>query len=513
MLAIDDAITRSSLFSDLYQLGRVLAFRRVRPGCFSPDIGKLPWLALLYCLLAIAFSVALNGKEGGAVVVDGGVLVPFGAVVVVAGLLQWIDRQSDGRLWLVFTLLLLMLPLAGFIAATVWPLLANRDFFASPPFSGPVAWVVGMLPQGVAMLPHVWLAVAGTVFAVRGRHSDDWRRGLYMPLVPLALLAVFTSIDPLALWQIGAAATVEDDDGLTIDEDVFYGQSRLLADSLASLEAGQPGVPEIFFLGVAGSEEGVFMREAIAVEQLFRDRYATVGHSLLLINNPATARRIPFASQESLTQALRRIGERMNGGEDLLFLFLTSHGLADHRFSIRLWPFDFADLTPTVLRKALDDSGIQHRVVVVSACYSGGFVPELADANTLVITAAAVDRSSFGCEDANDLTDFGRAYFAEALRETRSFTDAFERARVAIDGREKAGGFRPSRPQLAGGEALKKQLDWFSRAALPGSEDGDGLPEDETAEPRIGAGPPLRGRAIPSLADVLRADAPLNRRR
>ena len=297
-----DAITRSSLPADLYQLGRVLVFRRVQPGCFGPDVGKLPWLALLYCLLAVAFSIALNGRAGGAVVIDGGVLVPFGAMAVVAGMLKWIDdRQDGGRLWLLFTLLLLMLPLAGFIGATVWQALAGMAFFISPPFSGFAGWfVVGTLPHFIAMLPHMWLAAAGTVFVVRGRHRDNWRRGLYVPLTPLALLAVLTSVDPLALWQVvatTATATAEDVDGLTVDEKVFYGQPRLLAERLDGIEAGHPGLPEIFFLGVAGSEEGVFMREAIAVEQLFRDRYATDGHSLILVNNPATVKNIPFASR------------------------------------------------------------------------------------------------------------------------------------------------------------------------------------------------------------------------
>ena len=44
------------------------------------------------------------------------------------------------------------------------------------------------------------------------------------------------------------------------------------------------------------------------------------------------------------------------------------------------------DIAPETLRHALDEAGIQRRVVVVSACYSGGFVPALQDEHTLVIT-------------------------------------------------------------------------------------------------------------------------------
>jgi hypothetical protein len=157
----------------------------------------------------------------------------------------------------------------------------------------------------------------------------------------------------------------------------------------------------------------------------------------------------------------------MNGEEDLLFLFMTSHGLADHRFSIKLPPLGFPDITPQMLRKALDDAGIARRVVVVSACYSGNFISALADENTLVITAASADSASFGCDDTNDLTDFGRAYFDEALRETRSFIEAFERARAIIASREAASGFTSSDPQIAGGESLRNQLEWFAREPKP----------------------------------------------
>ena len=184
---------------------------------------------------------------------------------------------------------------------------------------------------------------------------------------------------------------------------------------------------------------------------------------MILVNNPATAHRFPFANHESLSRALSRIGKQMNAEEDLLFLFLTSHGLANHRFSIKLSPFGFSDITPQMLAKALDDAGIKRRVVVVSACYSGGFIPALANDHTLVITAASADRNSFGCNDTNDLTDFGRAYFEEALLETRSFTEAFERAKAIISAREMTDGSTPSNPQIAGGESLRDQLEWFAR--------------------------------------------------
>jgi len=463
-MLVSNTVSRSSLPDDLCQLGRILSLRRPRLGSFSPDIGKLPWLVLLYCLASISLSIVLNGWADGAPALDGAIFVPFGAVAVIAGLLKWFDAQQDGgAIWLVFTLLLLLLPLAEFISAMAWPAVHGLAFLAHArdTLPGFASWLAGMLPRLISALPHVWLALAGTLFVARARNDSDWRRGLYVPITSLALLVIFSSIDPLALWQTASDAT--DSNKITLDEEVFYGQPRLLDEHLVRIEAGKPGVPEIFFLGFAGDEAGVFMRETITIEQLFRDRYATVGHSMMLVNNPATARELPFASYESLSRALQRIGEQMNGKEDLLFLFLTSHGLDDHHLSIKLSPFEFANISPQMLAKALDDAGIERRVVVVSACYSGGFISALADDNTLVITAASADRTSFGCNDTNNLTDFGRAYFDEALHETRSFTEAFERAKAIIAAREAANGSTPSHPQIAGGKSLRAQLEWFAR--------------------------------------------------
>ena len=56
---------------------------------------------------------------------------------------------------------------------------------------------------------------------------------------------------------------------------------------------------------------------------------------------------------------------------------LTSHGSEDHEFYINQPPLPLDPLTPQRLRVALDASGIRWRVIVVSACYSGGYIEAL----------------------------------------------------------------------------------------------------------------------------------------
>jgi hypothetical protein len=111
-------------------------------------------------------------------------------------------------------------------------------------------------------------------------------------------------------------------------------------------------------------------------------------------------------------------------------------------------------LTPAMLKGMLDRSGIKQRIVVVSACHSGSFIPTLANANTLVIAAARADRTSFGCADKRQWTYFGDAYFNRALRQETSFRKAFDRARRLIARWETKGRLVPSLPQIMGGEAL-----------------------------------------------------------
>ncbi|HYR34865.1 MAG TPA: C13 family peptidase, partial [Burkholderiales bacterium] len=153
-----------------------------------------------------------------------------------------------------------------------------------------------------------------------------------------------------------------------------------------------------------------------------------------------------------------RVGERMNGDEDLLFLFLTAHGYRDHRLSAVQPPLELASLTPTALGRMLQDAGIKWRVIVVSACYSGGFIEPLRDDNSVVITASSPDRTSFGGEPGRDFTYFGEAYFRDALTRTRSFVQAFEMAKASVAKQEAAEKLEASLPQMWAGRAIAERL-------------------------------------------------------
>jgi hypothetical protein len=141
----------------------------------------------------------------------------------------------------------------------------------------------------------------------------------------------------------------------------------------------------------------------------------------------------------------------------VLVLFLTSHG-TEQALSVSFGGFSFNDLTPDRLAGILARSGIRNRVVIVSACHSGTFIPALQSPDTIVITAARTDRTSFGCSNEREWTYFGDAFFNRALRETRSLTEAFEIARTHISAWEKRDNLPPSEPQIFIGDDIAARL-------------------------------------------------------
>jgi peptidase C13-like protein len=195
-------------------------------------------------------------------------------------------------------------------------------------------------------------------------------------------------------------------------------QPQLLTRVLGELQQASLGLPQLYFVGFAGfGGQAVFKREVLAVRQLFDERFGTRGRSLALINHESTLSDNPLATVSNLKHVLLHLGRRvMDTKQDTLFLFLTSHG-DKGKLTIELPGFTFPQLTPGDLKRMLDDSGIRHRVIVISACHSGSFIRGLANPTTLVITAARSDRSSFGCEDRRRWTYFGDAYFNHALRQ------------------------------------------------------------------------------------------------
>lgn len=257
-------------------------------------------------------------------------------------------------------------------------------------------------------------------------------------------------------WQNGEL--IRDAQGASLPDPLELGlleQGKLLDQAIAALPASTPAT-ELYSLTLAGDgKQSVFLREADYVSKLLSERFNARGNISLTNHRDHLADR-PLATRESLTRAVRALAER-SGPEDLVFIYLTSHGSRDHQLSIDQPRLQLESLPASELAALLQPLRERHKVVVISACYSGGFIPLLKDDKTLVMTAARADRVSFGCSEENDFTYFGRALFADSFSETDDLQRAFELAKVKVAEREKAEDFQASEPQLWAPPAVLKQ--------------------------------------------------------
>lgn len=278
-------------------------------------------------------------------------------------------------------------------------------------------------------------------------------------------------------WKAGQR--VRDGAGQLLPDSLELGllqQGELLQQAIAGLPASTPAI-ELYSLTLAGDgNQSVFLREADYVAKLLGERFGARGNITLSNHRDHLADR-PLATRESLTRAVAALAER-SGPEDLVFIYLTSHGSRDHQLSLEQPRLELDNLPADDLANLLQPLKSRYKVVVISACYSGGFIPPLQDDKTLVMTASRADRVSFGCSEENDFTYFGRALFAEALSETDDLQRAFELAKEKVAEREKAEEFQPSEPQLWAPKAVlqhwRQLRESQARQALSAVADSDG---------------------------------------
>ena len=247
-------------------------------------------------------------------------------------------------------------------------------------------------------------------------------------------------------------------------ETLMYNQPAILDKALAQLQPQREKTVDIFFVGFAGyATEDVFSKEVGYIKRLLEERFDATGHSINLINHLHTLEHTPLATATNLAFTLKQIGKLMDTEEDVLLLYLTSHGSETHELSVSFWPLALNDITPEKLNAMLDEAGIKWRVIVISACYSGGFANALQGSTTLVATAAAADKTSFGCGTESEFTYFGEAVFKDQLNHQSSFITAFQQANMSIGQREVREKLEASMPQLSIGAEIKPKLEQLGK--------------------------------------------------
>ena len=242
---------------------------------------------------------------------------------------------------------------------------------------------------------------------------------------------------------------VRDAEGKLLPDTLELGllaQGRLLDAALANIPPSTPAV-ELYSLTLGGDgKQSVFLRESDYVANMLSTRFGAFGQIRLVNHRDHLADR-PMATRENLRRAALALAER-SGPEDLIFIYLTSHGTSEHELVLDQPRMELADLPADELAAVLAPLKNRDKIIVISSCYSGGFIPALKDERTLIMTASRADRVSFGCSEEANFTYFGDALFVQALNQTDDLEQAFKRAKATVAERELADGFEASEPQI-----------------------------------------------------------------
>ncbi len=421
--------------------------------CFNwvtPNGWQFLFWAVLACLANTLFSWLTAGGAGhfnlqGLVSY---LLWPFIALIAGVFLAQ---RSGLGRMVLVPALLWLVADFNIALLQSFIQFLGQLDHLPD--------WSYTSLPT-IFLVLFVWQTVAVFWVFARAMKWPWWEQVLILGGTIITLTIWQSSVNSQPIWKV-------EEQRVTLPEAAMYAQPRLLDDVLSQMQTSVAGQSSWYFMGVAGAGyQNVFKSEVDRIQRQFDTRFGTYGRSVALINNKDTFVSQPIATKTSIERSLARIGQQMNPDTDVLFLYMTSHGLPNV-FELADEPIDMQSVDPQWLRETLDRSGIRWRVIVISSCYSGSFVSALQSPDTLVITASAEDKTSFGCNNEADYTYFGRAFFDEAMRSQHSFKSTFDVAVGRIKQWEKAQGFEHSQPQFKLGQNMALMLPQFESRLFP----------------------------------------------
>lgn len=416
----------------------------------TPTALQLVLLAVLAALSNTLFSWLTAGGEG-AFNLQGLIsylLWPFIALITGIFLAQ---RQGLGRLMLVPAVLWLAGDVNIVLIQTVLQFLGQTGRLPE--------WSYGMMGSLFALL-FIWQTLAVMWIFARELQWPWWERGLIFAGTVMILAVWQSAMDSQPIWKVTEQTP-------RLSEAALYSQPRLLDQQLSQMQQGVIGETNWYFMAVGGAGyQDVFRYEVEQTQRQFDTRFGTIGRSIGLFNHPDTQDSAPMATKTSIERSLARIGQQMNPDEDVLFLFMTSHGLPNV-FELSNEPIQMDSIDPQWLRQSLDQAGIRWRVLVISACYSGSFIDALQSPDTVIITASAADKTSFGCSNQPEFTYFGRAFFAEAMRNESSIVAAFDSATRRITQLEREGGYEASEPQMLIGRHIGLLLPKFESHLFP----------------------------------------------
>ena len=241
--------------------------------------------------------------------------------------------------------------------------------------------------------------------------------------------------------------------------DTQMASDELLAQQLATVERALAQAPAgertVLYLGSAQHSQSLaFQRDVLLVQKQLQAVNPRL-QSIILSNEMRTSRLVyPFATLHTLTQAFDRIASWSKKYPLTVVVLVTTHGHVDI-LSSNVANEPYTPIQTRHLRLWLDALGRTPSALILSSCYSGSFLPALAAADRIVLTAAAANRNSFGCNYESDNTHFVGELFGTGFDPAKTWQQNFDRTRHGIEKKEVAMGLAPSsNPQHSVPKAL-----------------------------------------------------------
>ncbi len=324
-----------------------------------------------------------------------------------------------------------------------------------------VVWIVLVLVRCVAV-------------AMSPPASFQWLRAIVGGLVLATPIWIGSALMPSVPWWRGATddspSTPSSPELSAGSEAVLAAQSYLLDNMLDKLADERAGDTDLYFIGFSPPRQEANREDAEAAQHVMDTRFGTDGRSIVLANDAKTLLTAPFATVTNLRETLDEIGAIVDEDEDVVMLYLTSTTARNNQLAAEQPPLRLVELGPAGLKQLLDSAGIRWRIIVVSACYSGGFVEPLADDYTLVITSTDADHPGFGCDGRTPSNLFGDTFFQQGLAKGNSFEASFEAAKARVAAREREAGYAPSsHPQWSLGAEMAGKLKTLRKHGASGT--------------------------------------------
>lgn len=238
--------------------------------------------------------------------------------------------------------------------------------------------------------------------------------------------------------------------------ELFQTQPALVAKAVAALPRTKRGQPQVYSLSIAaGGSQDIFGREAAAVQALFAKRLGAKAPSIVLSNARKDLNQLPLANRDNLASVLSEIGKRMDPKRDLLLFYITAHGAPKAFVQTDLPDGTWLDpIDAQFLAETLDKAGIKRRILIISACFSGSWIPALKSSDTIVLTAATPYRPSFGCNDRLEYTYYGAALINGGIGRGLSWADSYAELLTTISLQESRMRLPASGPMADVGENM-----------------------------------------------------------